>query len=758
MKPEESATTGADLLVKALIDEEVEVVFGYPGGAVLPIYDFLFKQNRLRHILVRHEQAAVHAAEGYARSTGKVGVVLVTSGPGATNAVTGLTDALMDSHSDRLPDRPGADPSDRQRRLPGSRHDRHHAALHQAQLPGEGGRRSGAHRPRGVLRRPLGPTRPVVIDLPKDVLMNKHDYTAPKKPVQHKSYRPQVKPELKKVEEAIELIAGAKRPIFYAGGGIVNAGPKASKLLTQFVHMTGYPITNTLMGLGTFPASDKQFLGMLGMHGTYEANLAMYHCDVMINIGARFDDRITGKLTEFSPKSKKIHVDIDPSSINKNVRVDLPIVGDAGHVLEDMIRVWKARQPKVDHKALKAWWAEIDKWRARDCLAYKQDKETIKPQYALERLYHHIKDRDHYITTEVGQHQMWAAQFLKFEQPNRWMTSGGLGTMGYGFPSAMGVQIAHPDALVIDVAGEASIMMNIQELSTVAQYRLPVKIFILQQPVHGHGAPVAGAAAWRPLFRELHGIAARLREACRGVRRGRPALPRPGQARRHDQADDRHQEAGGRRRAGRQDRELLPDDPVGCRPLRHAAGARRSGRQAGVGGRHGAGVSTPETSSHTISVLVDNEPGILARVVGLFSGRGYNIESLTVAETDAKENLSRITIVTAGTPMVIEQIKAQLDRLVPVHRVRDLTVEGPHIERELALVKVKGTGDKRVEALRLADVFRAKVIDAKTDSFVFEVTGTSDKVRTFVGLMEGLGLVELGRTGIVAMSRGGEAL
>src|SRR6185295_2467019 len=377
---------------------------------------------------------------------------LVTSGPGATNAVTGLVDALMDSipvvcltgqvathliGNDAFQE---ADTTGITRPC----------TKHNYLVKAVGDLARTVHEAFYVAR--SGRPGPVVIDLPKDVLMNKHDYTAPKKPVQHKSYRPQVKPDPKKVEEAIELIAGAKRPIFYAGGGIVNAGPKASKLLTQFVHMTGYPVTNTLMGLGTFPASDPQFLGMLGMHGTYEANLAMYHCDVMINIGVRFD---------------------------------LPIVGDAGHVLEDMIRVWKAKQPAVDLKALKAWWVEIDKWRARNCLAYKADKETIKPQYALERLYHHIKDRDHYITTEVGQHQMWAAQFLKFEQPNRWMTSGGLGTMGYGFPAAMGVQIAHPDALVIDVAGEASIMMNIQELSTVAQYRLPVKIFILNNQYMG---------------------------------------------------------------------------------------------------------------------------------------------------------------------------------------------------------------------------------------------------------------------------------
>ena len=485
MSAEEPATTGADLLVKALIDEEVEVVFGYPGGAVLPIYDSLFKQNRLRHILVRHEQAAVHAAEGYARSTGKVGVVLVTSGPGATNAVTGLTDALMDSIpivclTGQVPTHLIGNDAFQEADTTGITRP---CTKHNYLVKAVGDLARTVHEAFYVAR--SGRPGPVVIDLPKDVLMNRHEYVPPKKPVQHKSYRPQVKPELAKVEQAIEMMASAKRPVFYSGGGVINSGPRASKLLAQLVRMTGFPITSTLMGLGAFPASDRQFLGMLGMHGTYEANLAMYNCDVMINVGARFDDRITGKLAEFSPRSRKIHVDIDPSSINKNVHVDLPIVGDAAHVLDDLIRVWKAKQPRVDHKALQAWWTEIDKWRARHCLAYKPDPQTIKPQLALERLYQQIKDRDCYITTEVGQHQMWAAQFLKFEQPNRWMTSGGLGTMGYGFPAAMGVQIAHPDSLVIDVAGEASIMMNIQELSTVAQYRLPVKIFILNNQYMG---------------------------------------------------------------------------------------------------------------------------------------------------------------------------------------------------------------------------------------------------------------------------------
>ena len=481
----ESKTTGADLVIKTLIDQEVEVVFGYPGGAVLPIYDSLFKQNRLRHILVRHEQAAVHAAEGYARSTGKVGVVLVTSGPGATNAVTGLTDALMDSIplvciTGQVPTHligndafQEADTTGITR--PCTKHNYLVKNVADVQrVVGEAFYVAKSGRP-----------GPVVIDLPKDVLMAQHDYEPQKKTTQHKSYRPQVKGDIKQIEAAIELIAKAKRPVFYTGGGVINSGPNASKLLQQFVRLTGYPITNTLMGLGAYPASDPLFLGMLGMHGTYEANLVMHGCDVMINIGARFDDRITGRLNAFSPNSKKIHVDIDPSSINKNVRVDVPIVGDVAHVLEDMIKVWKARQPKIDQKALKAWWAQISEWRAKDCLRYRPSSEIIKPQYALQRLYELTKDRAPIITTEVGQHQMWAAQFLKFEKPNQWLTSGGLGTMGYGLPAAIGAQIAFPDRLVIDVAGEASILMNIQEMSTAVQYRAPVKVFILNNEYMG---------------------------------------------------------------------------------------------------------------------------------------------------------------------------------------------------------------------------------------------------------------------------------
>ncbi|MFN4283342.1 MAG: acetolactate synthase 3 large subunit [Alphaproteobacteria bacterium] len=476
--------SGAEILLKALTDQGVEVVFGYPGGAVLPIYDALFQQKAIRHVLVRQEGGAVHAAEGYARSTGKVGVVLVTSGPGATNAVTGLTDALMDSIpviclTGQVPTHLIGNDAFQEADTTGITRP---CTKHNYLVKDVNDLSRVVHEAFYVATN--GRPGPVVIDLPKDVLQTKGAYKADTA-AEHRSYKPQVRGEADAIAKAVELIAGAKRPIFYTGGGVINSGNAASKLLIEFVKLTGYPITNTLMGLGAYPGSDPQFVGMLGMHGTYEANLAMYNCDVMINVGARFDDRVTGKIAEFSPKSKKIHIDIDPSSINKNVLVDLPIVGDVATVLRQLIKRWKDGGHKADKRALAQWWKQIEAWRARDCLAYEQSKTIIKPQYALQRLQELTKNRDTYITTEVGQHQMWAAQFLKFESPRHWMTSGGLGTMGYGLPAAIGAQIAHPKALVVDVAGEASIMMNIQELSTARQYRLPVKIFILNNQYMG---------------------------------------------------------------------------------------------------------------------------------------------------------------------------------------------------------------------------------------------------------------------------------
>ena len=476
--------TGAEMVIEALVDQGVKHLFGYPGGAVLPIYDALFQQKKVQHILVRHEQGAVHAAEGYARSTGKVGCVLVTSGPGATNAVTGLTDALMDSTplvclTGQVPTHLIGNDAFQECDTVGITRP---CTKHNYLVKNVGDLPRVLHEAFHIAK--SGRPGPVVVDIPKDIQFARGLYSRPKD-FQHKGYRPKVKGDLERIKVAIELMRHAKRPLFYTGGGVVNSGPEATQLLRELVKLTGFPITSTLMGLGAYAASDRQWLGMLGMHGTYEANMSMHDCDLMICIGARFDDRITGRLDAFSPGSKKIHVDIDPSSINKNVKVDIPIIGDCAHVLEDMVRLWRSTAMQVDKAALEAWWKQIDKWRTRKSLAFKNSNEVIKPQYAIGRLYELTKDRDTYITTEVGQHQMWAAQFYRFEQPNRWMTSGGLGTMGYGLPAAVGVQLAHPNSLVIDIAGEASVLMTMQEMSTAVQYELPIKIFIINNQYMG---------------------------------------------------------------------------------------------------------------------------------------------------------------------------------------------------------------------------------------------------------------------------------
>ena len=477
--------TGAQMVIRALKDQGVTHIFGYPGGAVLPIYDALFKVEGITHVLVRHEQGAAHAAEGYARSTGKPGVVLVTSGPGATNAVTGLTDALMDSIplvvlTGQVPTHLiGTDafqecdtvgitrPCTKNNWLVKNVNDLSRV-LHEAFEIATTGRPG-----------------PVVVDIPKDVQFQTGAYHGPQS-IHHRTYRPKTDPDLSAIVKAVEMMAAAKKPIIYSGGGIINSGPEASKLLRELVDLTGFPITSTLMGLGAFPASRPEWLGLVGMHGTWEANHAMHDCDLMINLGARFDDRVTGKVSAFSPKSKKIHLDIDASQINKIVRVDLGIVGDATKALREIIRFWKTQKHQVQSAALKDWWKQIDVWRGKKSLAYRNSDFIIKPQYAIDRLYELTKHRkDVYVTTEVGQHQMWAAQRFRFEEPNRWMTSGGLGTMGYGLPAAVGVQMAHPDALVIDIAGEASVQMTMQEMSTAIQYDLPIKIFILNNEYMG---------------------------------------------------------------------------------------------------------------------------------------------------------------------------------------------------------------------------------------------------------------------------------
>lgn len=476
--------TGAEMVIRAMVDNGVEHIFGYPGGAVLPIYDELHQQEAIQHILVRHEQGAGHAAEGYARSTGKCGVMLVTSGPGATNAVTALQDALMDSIplvciTGQVPTALiGSDAFQECDTVGITRPCTKHnwlvkriedlpRILHEAFQVATTGRPG-----------------PVVVDIPKDIQFQTGLYVGPES-ANNARYQPKLSGDHEAIKVAIEMIAKAERPVLYTGGGVINSGPEASQLLREFVSLTNIPITSTLMGLGAYPASGERWLGMLGMHGTYQANMAMHDCDVMICVGARFDDRITGRLDAFSPGSKKIHIDIDPSSFNKTVRVDVPILGDVGHILEDMVRLWRARTAKDARGDIQPWLDQINKWVARDCLAYTPSKDVIMPQFALERLAAAIKGRKSFISTEVGQHQMWAAQFLGFEEPNEWLTSGGLGTMGYGLPAALGAQIAHPDALCIDIAGDASIQMCIQELSCAVQHNAPVKVFILNNQYMG---------------------------------------------------------------------------------------------------------------------------------------------------------------------------------------------------------------------------------------------------------------------------------
>ena len=481
--------SGAEIVFKSLEEQNVEFIFGYPGGAVLPIYDELKNHKSIKHILARHEQGAGHAAEGYARSSGKPGVLLVTSGPGATNAVTALTDAYMDSVplvciSGQVPTHLIGTDAFQECDTTGITRP---CTKHNWLVKDVNNLAEVMHKAFEIAT--TGRPGPVLVDIPKDIQFNKGVYKNKKNKFSKNLNGSQLrKVDSKDLDKFIEMIKNSSRPIFYTGGGVINSGPKASELLRELVSLTGFPITSTLQGLGAFPGDDPQFLGMLGMHGTYEANNAMHDCDLMINIGARFDDRITGKIDEFSPKSKKIHIDIDPSSIGKNVKVDLAITSDVAVLLQKLTNKFKEKNKNFinsNKQKISKWWEQIDKWREKKSLNFINSKNTIKPQHAVQRLYELTKDQDTFITTEVGQHQMWAAQHYKFNKPNRWMTSGGLGTMGYGLPAAIGVQIAHPKKLVVDIAGEASILMNMQEMSTAVQYKLPIKIFILNNEYMG---------------------------------------------------------------------------------------------------------------------------------------------------------------------------------------------------------------------------------------------------------------------------------
>ena len=481
--------SGAEIVFKSLEDQNVEFIFGYPGGAVLPIYDELKNHKSIKHILARHEQGAGHAAEGYARSSGKPGVLLVTSGPGATNAVTALTDAYMDSVplvciSGQVPTHLIGTDAFQECDTTGITRP---CTKHNWLVKDVNDLAEVMHKAFEIAT--TGRPGPVLIDIPKDIQFNKGIYKSKKNKSSKNLNRSKLnKVNSKDIDRFIEMMKNSSKPIFYTGGGVINSGPKASELLKELVSLTGFPITSTLQGLGAYPGDDPQFLGMLGMHGTYEANNAMHDCDLMINIGARFDDRITGKIDEFSPKSKKIHIDIDPSSIGKNVKVDLAITSDVAELLQKLSNRFKEKNKNFinsNKQKTSKWWKQINKWREKKSLNFINSKETIKPQHAVQRLYELTKDQDTFITTEVGQHQMWAAQHYKFNKPNRWMTSGGLGTMGYGLPAAIGVQVAHPKKLVIDIAGEASILMNMQEMSTAVQYKLPIKIFILNNEYMG---------------------------------------------------------------------------------------------------------------------------------------------------------------------------------------------------------------------------------------------------------------------------------
>jgi acetolactate synthase I/II/III large subunit len=713
--------TGAEIAIRCLQEEGVEYVFGYPGGAVLFIYDALFNQDKVKHILVRHEQAAVHAADGYSRSTDKVGVALVTSGPGATNAVTGIATAYMDSIpmviiSGQVPTSYIGEDAFQEVDTVGITRPcvKHNFLVKDV-------KDLAVTLKKAFYLAKSGRPGPVLVDIPKDISNQKCEFSYPQS-VEIRSYQPPTHGEVGDIKDAAQLLLGAKRPMIYAGAGVVQSG--AAGKLAEVARLLGFPVTNTLMGLGGYPATDKQFVGMLGMHGTYEANMAMQNCDVLLAVGARFDDRVIGNVEHFTQVPRKIiHVDIDPSSIAKRVKVDVAIVGDVAHVLGDLYALLHGSKSTPDQQALATWWKQIDEWRGKNCLVYRNSDEIIKPQYVVQKLYE-ITRGEAFVTSDVGQHQMWAAQYYKFDQPRRWINSGGLGTMGFGLPAAMGVKLAHPDADVACITGEGSIQMNIQELSTCKQFRLPVKIVALNNRYLGM------VRQWQEFF---HGN--RYSESYMD------ALPYR-HARR--EAFRRGTRAQGSVRA--QERPCVPgfQDRPDRKRLPHGAGRQGAFRSDPGGG--------PVIMRHIISLLMENEAGALSRVAGLFSARGYNIESLTVAPTE-DATMSRMTIVTSGSDEVIEQINKQLNKLVEVVSVMDMN-EGDHLERELMMLKVRAVGEAREELKRMTDIFRGRIIDVDAQFYTIELTGSGSKLDSFLQAIDRSLILETVRTGACGIGRG----
>ena len=728
--------TGAEIVVRCLQDEGVTHVFGYPGGAVLYIYDEIFKQDKFQHILVRHEQAAVHAADAYSRSSQRVGVALVTSGPGVTNAVTGIATAYMDSIpmvivTGQVPTHAIGQDAFQECDTVGITRPcvKHNFLVKDV-------RDLASTMKKAFYIAQTGRPGPVLVDIPKDVTVAKTEYQYPRE-MEMRSYKPVVKGHQGQIKKAVQLLLSAERPMIYTGGGVILSD--SSDLLNRLVNLLGFPCTNTLMGLGGFKASDPKFVGMLGMHGTYEANMAMQNCDVLLAVGARFDDRVIGNPKHFASSPRKIvHVDVDPSSISKRVKVDVPIVGDVREVLAELLSQLEATSARPDAAHLTAWWDQINEWRKRDCLRYEQNGGPIKPQYVVEKLWE-ITGGDAFITSDVGQHQMWAAQYYRFDKPRRWINSGGLGTMGVGLPYAMGVQMANPDANVAVITGEASIQMCIQELSTCKQYRLTPKICNLNNRYLGmvrQWQQIEYGSRYSESYMDALPDFVRLAESYGHV--------------------GMRIESPGRRRARTEGGVRQVQGPPGVPRLHHRPEGKRLADGEGRQGTDRNAARIGEPMRHIISVLLENEPGALSRVVGLFSARGYNIETLTVAPTE-DASLSRMTIVSVGSDDIIEQITKHLNRLIEVVKVVDLT-EGDYIERELMLIKVRAVGKEREEMKRMADIFRGRIIDVTERTYTIELTGNSGKLDAFIQAVDRTAILETVRTGGSGVGRGERVL